>query len=645
MSKKMSNKHQETHSNQTTNKSHKEVRVFDLSTVLEDSLNEIFIFDASDFSFIQINKGARQNLGYSMDELLQMTPVDIKPQHNYDSFIKVLEPLASGKEQKIQFNTIHQRKDGSKYLVEAHLQKMQFEDKSVYVAIILDITERTQNNLDLIRAHEFLDSAPDATVVVNESGQIQISNKQMVKLLGYTQDELQNMNVDMLVPSRYRDNHANHRKGFSTHAKARSMGTGLDLSAMTKDGKEIPIEVSLSPIETLDGTLVAAAIRDISDRKAAEEELQLAKQVAENATAAKTRFLAAASHDLRQPLQALRLYLSALTSKLDQPKAIQLSEKMNLSLDTMGELLDALLDISTLESGSVTADKRDVKLSEVLNKLVTDNTPQAEEKGLLFLCEGQDCIIHTDPVLLQRIIENFITNAIRYTEAGKITVDGTLSGDVIRISVKDTGVGIPDDALERIFDEFVQLDNAVRNRSKGLGLGLSIIKHIARLLELPIYAKSVVGVGSTFSVDIPLSASQEVIDDKTDEINLSSSQDNEPTILIVDDDPAIVDAMMELMTAFDVNVITANNGPEALSLIEEGVKPDFLISDYRMPEMNGVELITRIRAIYDEGLPAVIMTGDTSAEKIKDANLPNCAVLHKPININQMLSLIESIKA
>jgi len=292
----MSNNHKETHLSQTTNKSSGKDRFFDLSTVLEDSLNEIFIFDTSDLSFIQVNKGARKNLGYSMDELLQMTPVDIKPEHNYDTFMKVIEPLASGKEQKIEFNTVHQRKDGSQYVVEVQLQKMQFEEQPVYVAFILDITKRTQNHMDLIRAHEFLDSAPDATVVVNESGEIQISNKQMVKLLGYTQDELKNMNVDMLVPSRYRDNHANHRKDFSTHAKARSMGTGLNLSAVTKDGKEIPIEVSLSPIETLDGTLVAAAIRDISDRKAAEEELQLAKQVAENATLLSNRLILIGRH-------------------------------------------------------------------------------------------------------------------------------------------------------------------------------------------------------------------------------------------------------------------------------------------------------------------------------------------------------------
>ncbi|GAA0406264.1 hypothetical protein GCM10009133_13640 [Cocleimonas flava] len=640
----MSKNPEDTHLNQTINESPTKDRVFDLSTVLEDSLNEFFIFDACNLSFIQVNRGARQNLGYSSEELMTMTPVDIKPEHDYDSFMKVLEPLSSGKEQRIQFNTTHLRKDGSTYLVEAHIQKLHFQDRSVYVAIIIDITKQTQNNVDLIKAHAFLDSAPDATVIVDDSGVIQVANKQMVKLFGYSKEEMKNMSVDMLVPSRYRDSHAKHRKHFSDNPKTRGMGIGLDLSATTKDGKEIPIEISLSPIETVEGSLVAAAIRDISARKASEEELQLARKTAEDATAAKTRFLAAASHDLRQPLQALRLYLSALSSKLDQPKAIQLSQKMNLSLDTMGELLDALLDISTLESGSVTADKRDIRLSEVLNKLIADNAPLAEEKGLVFLCEGLDCMIHTDPVLLQRIIENFITNSIRYTETGKITVKGILADGVIRVSVNDTGVGIPDEALERVFDEFVQLDNAVRNRSKGLGLGLSIVKHIARLLELPVCAESVVGVGSTFSVDIPLSDSQEVIDTEQETIHFNSSTEIDPTILIVDDDPAIVDAMMELLTAFDVNVITANNGPEALTKLDEGIKPDFLVSDYNMPDMNGVELITKIRAKYNEDLPAVIMTGETSAEKINDENLPNYTVLHKPININQLLSLIESIR-
>ncbi|MEH6456539.1 MAG: PAS domain S-box protein [Cocleimonas sp.] len=620
-------------------------RELGFSSVLEDSLNEIYIFDATSLAFIKVNNGAQQNLGYSMDELLTMTPFDIKPNHTEASFREVIKPLIDGKKQKIEFNTVHQRKDGSDYLVEVHLQKMHFHGRQVFVAIILDVTERTQNKLDLVQAHAFLDSAPDATVVVDESGGIRVSNQQMTELLGYSQEELLGMNVDALLPKRYRDAHPKHRVDFANNPVRRGMGTGMDLCAMTKNGREIPIEVSLSPIKTVDGSLVAAAIRDISSRKAFEEELRLAKQEAEDATVAKTRFLATASHDLRQPLQALRLYLSALTSKLDEPKAKQLGAKMNLSLDTMGELLDALLDISTLESGSVKVEKSNVKISEVLGRIIANNSQQAKEKGLEFECEGLDYIVYTDPTLLQRIIDNFITNAIRYTQKGKISLKGQITDNMLNIIVTDTGVGIPENDLESIFDEFVQLDNSVRSSNSGLGLGLSIVKHIARLLEHPTSVNSVNGKGSSFSVEVPLSDSQTVAEEQQAVIQETADLNHELTVLIVDDEPAIVDAMYELLSIYDMKVITAGHAAEALAHIQEGLEPDFILTDYRMPEMNGVELVRKIRGAINQNIPVVIMTGDTTKEKINDANLDNCTVLQKPVKIDQLLSLIRTVKS
>lgn len=620
-----------------------EERQLDFSTVLEDSLNEIYIFDGATLKFILVNEGARRNLGYSMDELLIMTPVDIKPKHTESSFQELIKPLKLGERQKIEFNSVHRRKDGSDYLVEVHLQKMQFHLHPVFVAIILDVTERTQNNLDLVQAHAFIDSAPDATVVVDEFGNIRVSNQQMTELLGYTQEELIGMNVDTIVPDRYRKGHAAHRADFAANPKVRGMGAGLDLSAMTKDGREIPIEVSLSPIDTADGSLVAAAIRDISARKQFEEELRLAKQGAEDATAAKTRFLATASHDLRQPLQAIRLYLSALSSRLVEPKALQIGEKMNLSLDTMGELLDALLDISTLESGSVTAERRDVKLSEVLDRVIADNAQQAKEKGLQFECEELDCIVFTDPTLLQRIIDNFVTNAIRYTEKGKISLKGQLSKDKVCITVSDTGVGISEHELGSIFDEFVQLDNAVRSSSKGLGLGLSIVKHIARILEHPTSVTSLIGEGSRFSVEVPISKSQVLVEEHQEVIQPTSGLIHKATILVVDNEPAIVDAMYELLRMYDMKVVKAHHGAEALAHIQEGLIPDFVLTDYRMPEINGVELVNKIRAAVNQDFSVAIMTGDASMGKINDANLDNCTVLQKPVKIEQLLSLIKSV--
>ena len=625
-----------------------EARELSFKSILEDSLNEIYIFDASTLKFMQVNKGARRNLGYSMSELLSMTPVDIKPNQTDATFREVIKPLSSGEQQKIEFNTVHRRKDGTDYLVEVHLQKMQFQAQTVFVALILDITERTQNQLDLAQAHTFLNSAPDATVVVDKEGNIRVSNQQMVELLGYTQQELEGMSVDALVPDRYRDEHASHRHYYANHPKVRGMGIGMDLSALTKDGREIPIEISLSPIKTADGTLVAAAIRDTSARKAFEEELRLARQQAEEATLAKSQFLAAASHDLRQPLQALRLYLSALTTKLDQPKQKQLSEKMSTSLDSMGELLDALLDISTLESGSVQANKRDFSLEEFLSKMESGNAQQISEKGLAFNCTPQAYVIYSDPALLERVIENFITNAIRYTETGTISIDCQVHEEHVRIAVHDTGQGIPDNELEAIFDDFYQLNNPVRNRHKGLGLGLSIVKKIARILDHKTHVASTPTEGSTFSIDVPLGKTQSIASEKPESNTdaLSSSSLNETlTVLIVDDEPAIVDAMEEVLSIFDINVVTAGHGAEALAHIQEGLEPDFILTDYRMPEINGVELVIKIRNALNKVIPVVVMTGDTSAEKIKKANLDKCTVLHKPVDMDKLMPLIESFKS
>lgn len=626
-----------------------EERELGLLTVLEDSLNEIFIFDAETLKFIQVNKGARQNLGYGMNELLDMTPLDIKPDHTEKSFQSTIKPLIIDEKQKIVFNTSHRRKDGSQYLAEVHLQKMQFQGQSVFVAITLDITERTQNKLDLVQAHAFLDSAPDATVVVDQSGIVRISNRQMVELLGYTQEELMGMNVDTLVPNLYRDSHAKHLASFAADSKVRDMEVGLDLSAISKGGLKIPIEVSFGPIETSDGTLVAAAIRDISVRKAFEVELRIAKQIAECATMEKSQFLAAASHDLRQPLQALRLYLSALIRKLDQPEQVRrLSEKMDSSLESMGDLLAALLDISMLESGSIEPDKHEVSLLDFLNDVKSRNSQQIREKGLNFVCSPKACVVHTDPALLERIIENFITNAIRYTETGTISIDCQLHDGYVCVAVSDTGKGIPAHELKSIFNNFYQLDNTLRSRVKGLGLGLSIVKNLARILDHQTHVTSTPGKGSTFSVDVPLSQSQAVFEVhkvQHKEGLTNSSLTETLTVLIVDDEPDIVDAMQELLGMFDMKIVTAGHGAEALAHIQEGVKPDFMLTDYGMPDINGIELIIKLRAAVNQDFPVVIMTGATSTKIIEDANLVNCTILQKPINIEQLLSLIKPIKS
>ncbi len=386
--------------------------------------------------------------------------------------------------------------------------------------------------------------------------------------------------------------------------------------------------------------------RRVTERTAA---LRDFREQADRANAGKSRFLAAASHDLRQPLQSLGLYLSVMQRRLEQltdhADLREVSNKMRQSLDTMGELLDALLDISKLDGGSVTPEKRDLRIQELLERIVTDNCQQAEEKGLRFECTTEDWVVHSDPALLERVIENFVTNAIRYTDRGRVKIECQRAGDIAKIAISDTGVGITEEELDKVFEEYHQLDNPVRDRRKGLGLGLAIVKHIARLLEHPLEVSSVPGEGSTFAVHVPFGTSCAATIEDREPARAEHRDGREPTVLLVDDDPAIVDAMTILLSQSNFQVCSALSGDEALAHIANGVRPDVVISDFRLPGYNGVELIRRVRNATVDDLPTVLITGDTSGREIEAANLVRCTVLHKPVDTDRLISLIETIVA
>lgn len=503
-----------------------------LTGILESSLNEIYIFDTQSLRFIQVNEGARKNLGYSMRELSELTAVDIKPNYTAEAFDEVIRPLRDGETESLIFETVHQRKDGSIYPVEVHLQLSNAEAMPVFVAIILDISERHQAEQALRESHEQLEQR-------------------------------------------------------------------------------------------------------VIERTVALEE---ARAESEKANNGKSRFLAAASHDLRQPLQSLGLYLSVMARQLEAPLLVDVSDKMRKSLDTMCGLLDALLDISKLDSGSVTPEKRDIRLQELLDRIVTDNIQQANEKGIQLECAETDCIVHSDPGLLERVLENFVTNAIRYTEEGRVSIDCQCNEGTARISVTDTGIGIQKADLNNIFEEYYQLDNPVRDRRKGLGLGLSIVKYIARLLDHRIEVTSVPGNGSTFWLEAPLGEPIEV----AIAVPPSENNDREPTVLFVDDDPAIVEAATMMLELAGVQVHSGLCGDDALAHLAAGVRPDIVVSDYRLPGYNGVEVVRRVRQATSEDLPTVLMTGDTSGNIIRAAGLSNCTIMHKPVDTDQLISLIKA---
>ncbi len=533
------------------------------------------------------------------------------------------------------------RKDGSEFPVEISLSPVQTEQGVLVSSTIRDITRRRETESALARERAFLDSmiqtAPTAVLVLDLEGRVQQMNPYLEQLSGYTSPQVVGTDwFETFVPE---DERESIRGVFDTTV-AQGSNAGHTNALLTAGGERRQVEWLARTLTDSGGDAVSLLCigRDVTTQREHEAALRQARREAEQANASKSRFLAAASHDLRQPLQSLGLYLSVLNRHLDDPKATEISEKMRKSLDTMGELLDALLDISRLDSGSVDPELADFRIDAMLDRIVTDNVQQAEEKQLILECEDSNLVVHTDPGLLERVIENLVTNAIRYTERGGVSITCRRVGDRARISVTDTGIGIPEEALDRVFDEYYQLDNPVRDRRKGLGLGLSIVRHIARLLELQLDAESRVGEGSTFSVEVQLGqlAAAEPPPERA-----AAAAAHDPLVLFVEDDPAVIDATTMLFEASGVGFKTATDGRTAVELVAAGAVPDLIVCDYRLPGMNGVEVIQRVRTILGRDVPAVVMTGDTSARDIEAAHLPHCTVLHKPVDTDRLLSLVE----
>lgn len=496
----------------------------------------------------------------------------------------------------------------------------------------------------LDHAQVFLAQSPDATFIVDVKGTIVFVSEQASPLLGYESAELVGQPIETLVPLDLSDKHVSLRKAFQKAPSLRPMGRGLALRARRKDGVEIPVEVSLSSVETPDGTLVAASLRDVAYRVEYERKLEAARDDSERANRAKSRFLAAASHDLRQPLQSLSAYLMVLNHCISDEEADEIVPKMETSLRAMGGLLDALLDISQLESGSIQPRFTEVDLQRVFDAVQANNEPAAALKGLELVSELAPLTVRSDEALLTRILDNFVSNAIRYTLHGTVRIGAQAEGRSVRIDVSDTGVGIPKEQIAMVFEEYYQLDNPTRDKGKGLGLGLAIVQRIATLLDHGLQVNSALGQGSTFTVNAPLAAAQ-AADSSEPSSTLEPVHDRKTIVLFVDDDRSVLDSMNMVLKIQGFDVITASDPDKAIEQALGADDLDVLVSDYRLPIRTGVDLVRQLRSILKREVPAILMTGDTSAEHIRAAGLPRCHVLHKPTNPKNLKALIESATA
>lgn len=360
---------------------------------------------------------------------------------------------------------------------------------------------------------------------------------------------------------------------------------------------------------------------------------------AENANRAKSVFLASASHDLRQPLHALGLFLVSLGRTPLDAHQRQLLDHIEASSGAAREMLNTLLDFSKLEAGVITARPRPFRLQSMLHKLENEFAPQANARGLVYRTRDTTATLFGDPALVELILRNLIANAIRYTHTGGVLIACRPRRFHASIEVWDTGIGIPIAQHREIFREFHQLGNPERDQRKGLGLGLAIVDGLARTMQTGVTLDSIPERGSVFRLQLPLAwGAPEEVTFPGSVIRLDGLR-----VLVIDDDPAIRQAMAELLAAWDCDCRPAESEDEALALLDT-FTPDLILADYRLRgHRTGHEAIAAIRERTSQALPAIIITGDTAADQLRNVHAGGTALLHKPVVPGELHSAIGAL--
>tara|TARA_B000000475_G_scaffold33601_1_gene25349 strand:- start:396 stop:2456 length:2061 start_codon:yes stop_codon:yes gene_type:complete len=362
------------------------------------------------------------------------------------------------------------------------------------------------------------------------------------------------------------------------------------------------------------------------------EGLQNAKSDAERANKAKSVFLASASHDLRQPLNAMQMYIAALQSKVKDKEILRIIEDINSVSISTARLLNALLDVSELEVGAIKPRHEIFSVNNILISIFQSFLPLAKDKELDFRIVPSSLYVESDPALLERILGNFMSNAIRYTDKGSVLIGCRRKGSEVSIEVWDTGCGISDDQMSLIYEDFYQVENKERDRGKGLGLGLALAKRLSDSLDHKIDSKSSLGRGSCFSVTVDLAENK--ADTSQDEIFMNIMNLSGINILLIEDDIDVLKATKQLLESWGCNVKTARNKDEVMNLIKEDPykNPDIILADNRLPgDASGIDITYLIQEKLQTSIPCVIMTGDVERSHVQGIIDQGFPVLLKPI--------------
>jgi PAS domain S-box-containing protein len=493
-----------------------------------------------------------------------------------------------------------------------------------------------------------IESSRDSIFVLERDGRLLVANSMFLELIGGSREEV--VGFRLVVPDDLGVQQQLDR--LRELIITSRMPQAADIVGRTANGRQHVLQAILAPIFGDAGEVraVAGIGRDVTDVRAAAETLRVARDEAEATNRAKTRFLAAASHDLRQPLQAAIL-LSDLVAQKTRLGVDASTPAGNLwrALDEMRRLVDSLFDVSRLDSGAVHVDFTAFPLQELFDQITPTYAALATKKKIKISISKTEAVVRSDRVLLARMLSNLIENAIRYTEVGRVAVMCRVADGRLHVCVEDTGMGISRQDLSRIWLEFEQLHNAGRDRRQGLGLGLSIVQRISALLDHPVDVASELGHGSRFTVRIPLVEARSVVPAEVDEPHPNEFGAGRP-VLLIDDDPLVLEVLQTILDEHGWRVIAVPDGANALqALADVGCVPALVIADYRLHGGQvGTEVITAVRHHIDSEVPAIILTGefattsDESDPLRRDARRVGASLLQKPIRSRDLLMAMSS---
>jgi PAS domain S-box-containing protein len=634
---------------------------------LDRTLDCVFMFDGETLRMSYVNQGAMRQVGYEMSELLEMHPYDIKPDISKAQFHELIAPLLAGEQASITFDTVHQHKNGQRLPVEIFLQYMAPEgERSRFIAIVRDITQRRRAEEELARHHEHLEelvvqrtaelarqnrrnelilgTTSDGFYAAAPDGHMADANAAYCNMLGYTREELLQLTIADVEGNESPQDVAIHIKQVIAQGHDR-----FDTRNRRKDGSLVQVEVSVNLVEIGAERLLFAFVRDITQRKQAEQALIEAKEEAERSSRAKSDFLSRMSHELRTPMNAILGFSQVLEIEPLSAEQQSFVHEIHQAGDHLLELINELLDLSSIEAGRLETAIRPVTLLPVMERALQLVSPLLQQMNVSLLNEcDRDLSVLADATRLRQVLVNLLSNAAKYNRhGGSIRVGCTvLAGERVRIAVTDTGPGIAPDKLELLFKPFERL-GAEFTAVEGAGIGLAISKRLAELMGGALGVDSTPGQGSTFWIELPLAQAAGEVSGAAAIAAPAVAASDKRKVLYVEDNAAnlkVVEALLRRQP--NLTLLAASNGEYGLELARR-YAPDVILLDIHLPGMDGYAVLKALQAQPEtRDIPVIALSADAmplDVERGLTAGFRH--YLAKPLIMHELLETIAQAMA